>query len=693
MRSKKPESQKKTSPRVRCGIDTGGTFTDLVGLDEASGELVIAKYPSSPRDPVKSIVGVIKESGLSAKEISLLVLGTTLGLNALLQRKGATVIYVTTRGFEDVLFIQRMNRRYHYSYDWVKPAPLVEKRNCLAVDERIDSRGRVLVPLTPAKLESLAQDIEERLRQYAGHDVVLALCLLFSYLNPQHEIALREFLRTRFPEVPLSASHEVAPIWREYERGSTTVADAYVKPMIRRYVASVRESLRSLGAQRPWTVMKSNGGQANAKSVESQPVNTLLSGLSGGVIGARYFADLAGEKNLVTLDMGGTSCDVGLMQNGTLAYVTNYEVEWGVPISAPFVDVTSIGAGGGSIGWVDKGGFLRVGPQSAGADPGPACYDQGGTEATVTDANLVLGRLNPDYFLGGKMKLNPSRATNAVTALGKKLGLNCTATAQAVIDVADENMANAIRLMSVERGLDPRDFALVSFGGAGPLHTEGIAEKMGMSRIVVPLYPGLCSAFGALIADFKVDKVLSQHFRSSEVRAESVERIFKKMLAATLADVRKEGFTGAPAIDRSISMRYSGQNYEHDVKMKKGPVTSESLLEAFEGFHRLHEQFYGYSISRETIELIRFNVSVIGPSPLPRLKPIARGSVPRPVHQRQVFFKGKGFVTCPVYNRAALPGGSKLKGPAILEEPDSTILLHPGNALEVNKHGVIVIKL
>jgi N-methylhydantoinase A len=693
MHTRTTKRNKKAFPTVRCGIDTGGTFTDLVGLDEGTGALVVAKYPSSPRDPVKAIVGVIKDSGLSTSEISLLVLGTTLGLNALLQRKGATVIYVTTKGFEDVLFIQRMNRRYHYSYEWVKPAPLVERRNCLAVDERIDARGRVLVPLTPEEMEKMAVSIQECLKQHSGQDIVIALCLLFSYLNPQHEIELKKFLESRFPAVPLSASHEVAPIWREYERGSTTVADAYVKPIVRRYVASVRESLKSLGAKSAWTVMKSNGGQANARAVEGQPVNTLLSGLSGGIIGARYFAELTGETNLVTLDMGGTSCDVGLVRNGALSYVTNYEVEWGVPISAPFVDVISIGAGGGSIGWVDKGGFLRVGPQSAGADPGPACYDQGGTGTTVTDANLVLGRLNPEYFLGGKMKLNSAKAVSAVTALGKKLGLDCRATAQAVIDVADENMANAIRLMSVERGLDPRDFALVSFGGAGPMHTEGIAEKMGMRRIIVPLYPGLCSAFGALIADFKVDKVLSQHFRSTEVRAETVEKIFKKMVATTLGEVREEGFKGSPRIERSISMRYSGQNYEHDVRLKNGPVTPGVLQNAFESFHRIHQQFYGYSISREVIELIRFNVSVVGPSPLPQLKPITKHKIPLPLHKRPVYFKGKDFVTCPVYSRETLPGGCKLKGPAVLEEPDSTVLLHPGNTLEVNNEGVITIHL
>jgi N-methylhydantoinase A len=328
-----------------------------------------------------------------------------------------------------------------------------------------------------------------------------------------------------------------------------------------------------------------------------------------------------------------------------------------------------------------------------GADPGPACYDQHGTEATVTDANLVLGRLNPDYFLGGKMKLNSAKAVNAVAVLGRKLGLDCTATAQAVIDVADENMTNAIRLMSVERGLDPRDFTLVSFGGAGPLHMEGIAEKMGMRRIIVPLYPGLCSAFGALIADFKVDKVLSQHFRSTDVRAETLEKIFSKMTAAVLGELREEGFKGTAHIERSISMRYAGQNYEHDVKLKNGRLTARALQDAFESFHKLHEQFYGYSISREVIELIRFNVSVVGPSPLPQIQPVAKGKIPPPLHLRPVYFHGRGYVNCPVYSRAALPGQCKLKGPAILEEPDSTVLLHPGNTLEVSKHGVIAVTL
>jgi N-methylhydantoinase A len=680
-------------PSIRCGIDTGGTFTDLIGVDDATGDLVIGKFPSSPKDSIKSVVGVIRESGLKIEQASSIVLGTTLGLNALLQRKGARVIFVTTAGFEDVLFIQRMNRRHHYSFEWEKPAPLVKRYDCLGVQERIDARGNVHVALSSAEMERLANSIEDRVKESPGQDVSIAVCLLFSYLNPEHELAVKAYLASRFPTIPLSISHEVAPIWREYERGSTTVVDAFIKPILIRHVASVRASLKQLGPPRPWTIMKSNGGHATAAAVERQPVNTVLSGLSGGIIGAKYFGQLVDEQNLVTLDMGGTSCDVGLVRNGALSHVTNYEVEWGMPISAPFVDVSSIGAGGGSIARVDKGGFLRVGPQSAGADPGPACYGQEGTEPTVTDANLVLGRLNPDYFLGGKMKLDPAKAHSVVSALGEKMGMECAAAAQAIIDVADENMANAIRVISVERGLDPREFALVSFGGAGPLHTGGIAEKIGMHRIIVPLYPGLCSAFGTLIADFQVDKIFSQRFRSSDINAAEVDKLFGKMVKSAVAELRDEGYRGKHVVQRSISMRYAGQNYEHDVRIAAGAITRQKLEAVFEEFHNLHQKFYGYSISREVIELIRFNVKVVGASKAPRLKDIAKGKLPAPIRKRPVYFKDKGYIPCPVFSRSSLPSGSKLKGPAVLEEEDSTILLHPGSTLTVNRKGVITIAL
>ena len=676
---------------MRCGIDTGGTFTDLVGLDDSTGNLVVAKWPSSAVNPVESITGVLQESGVERQGISSLVLGTTLALNALLQRRGTNVVFVTTSGFEDVLFIQRMNRRHHYSFDWTKPKPLVERRNCLGVRERIDSKGRVLVPLSSEEMQILAEKLEERWNASGAEGTSIAICLLFSYLNAEHELRLRQFLKSRFPQAPISVSHEIAPIWREYERSVTVVADAFVKPMLRRYVTSVRESLHQLGLDCPWAILKSNAGHATPASAETQPVNVLLSGLSGGIVGGKYFGDLAGEPNLVTLDMGGTSCDVGIVRDGKVGYVTNYEIEWGMPISAPFVDLTTIGAGGGSIAWIDKGGFLRVGPQSAGAEPGPVCYNQGGTEVTVTDANLVLGRLNPAYFLGGKIELNLSNARSAVSAFADKLGLGEAEAAQAILDVANENMANAIRLVSIERGLDVRRLALVAFGGAGPLHACGIAEKVGVTRIVIPLHPGLCSAFGALIADFQVDKVRSLNLRSTAVDASELDRSIAALVDTALLELQEEGFDGEAEVKRTISMRYSGQNYEHEVPVEE-TITPHTLKKLLADFHRLHEQYYGYSICGEVIEIIRLAVSVVGRTPKPELKPIGHAGPLQPWDRRQVYFDKTGFVNCPVYRREDLGYDASLTGPAIVEEVDSTILLHPGHALSVGRSGIIGIR-
>ena len=668
-----------------------------MALDEATGDLVVAKWPSSPRNPTEALVGVIGESQISPGAFSSLILGTTVATNALLQRSGARVLFVTTKGFRDIPFIQRINRRYHYSLEWTKPKPLVERVDCLEIDERVNHKGDMLVSLTDQVLQGLAQRIAARLNgtgaSHAGPDTrtetVVAVCLLFSHLNPEHERRVKQYLAERFPDVPVSLSYQVAPIWREYERGSTVLADAYVKPTLQRYIGGVRKSLENLGISCPWAVMKSNGGRATAEAAENQPVDVVLSGLSGGMIGGRFFGELAGHKDLVTLDMGGTSCDVGVVRNGQIAYNTDYQIEWGLPIAAPFVDLTTIGAGGGSIAWIDKGGFLRVGPQSAGADPGPVCYDQGGEEVTVTDANLVLGRLNPDYFLAGKMKLNADKARETLTELGVKLDMAVDETAQAVIEMANENMANAIRVVSIDRGLDARDFTLVAFGGAGPLHASGIVQRVGMKRIVVPLYPGLCSAFGSLIADFQVDKVWSKHFRSDSVEVDVVREHFDELVAEAIRELHAEGFSGDPEVERTISMRYAGQNYEHDVKVGSGDINAGSLERAFEEFHRLHERFYGYSIGYEVIELIRFNVKVVGRTENPSLKAPAVAGVPRPIATRSVYFKGEGFVDCPVYRREDLPGGFEARGPALVEEVDSMILAHPGDQLRVDVHGVI----
>lgn len=681
---------------VRLGIDTGGTFTDLIGIDEETGALVVAKTPSTPLRPVDAIMNAIDLSEADVTALEGISIGTTVATNALLQRTGATVIFVTTAGFTDIPHIQRMNRKHHFSLIWTKPQPLVERRNCLSVAERLDFRGNVLTTLTEEGLEDLAERIEQRIADYPERDLAIAVCLLFSYVNPAHELQLRDFLRERFPDVPVSLSHEVAPIWREYERGSTAIADGYVKPIMQRYIEDAFTAFANAGLDAPWSLMKSNGGKTPADAAEAEPIKFLLSGLAGGIIAGHYFGQLAGSTNLVTLDMGGTSCDVGLVQDGRIAHSNNFEIEWGLPVATPTIDLTTIGAGGGSIAWVDKGGLLRVGPQSAGADPGPVCYDTGGADVTVTDANLVLGRLNSDYFLGGRIQLNMPKAESKLDELGKHFGMGRMEIARAVVDIANENMANAIRVLSIDKGLDPREYTLIAFGGAGPVHASDIAAKMGMTKVVVPVYPGLTSAFGALIAAPKITQVWSKHFRSDAIDASTVGEHFDRMVDAAIDQLRHEGYLGEPEIERSISMRYWGQNYEQDVPMAFGPVTPDLLDQTLRAFGRLHEQVYGYSISGEVIELIRFNVTVSGPmgkATLPTMAPTGhQGSTP-PTATRAVYFQDQGVTETPIYRREDLSDGFSVIGPLIVEEVSSTTVVHPGQRLEVGAAGLMTIQL
>ncbi len=681
---------------VRLGIDTGGTFTDLIGIDSATGNLVVAKTPSTPARPVDAIMNAIASSEAGPETLEGISVGTTVATNALLQRTGATVIYVTTEGFTDVPQIQRMNRKHHFSLTWTKPEPLVERRNCLGVAERVDFHGNVLIPMTDEHLEDLATRVAERLAEYPGGSTAIAVCLLFSYVNPAHELRLREFLHERFPGVPVSLSHEVAPIWREYERGSTAIADSYVKPIMTAYIEEAFDAFKAGGVTTPWSLMKSNGGKTPADAAEAEPIKFLLSGLAGGIIAGHYFGSLAGASNLVTLDMGGTSCDVGLVRDGKISQSNNFEIEWGLPVATPTIDLTTIGAGGGSIAWIDKGGLLRVGPQSAGAFPGPVCYDTGGENVTVTDAHLALGRLNAQYFLGGKIQLNMPKAELKLDELGERFAMSRFEIAQAVLDIANENMANAIRVLSIDRGLDPREYALVAFGGAGPLHAADIATKMGMKQVIVPVYPGLTSAFGALIAEPKITQVWSKHFRSDAIDAKTVGEHFDRMVEAALDQLQREGYNGEPIIERAISMRYWGQNYEQDVPMEAGDVTPDLLERTLRAFNKVHEQVYGYSITGEVIELIRFNVTVSGKAAgvtLPSMPSNGSGPAGQPSGSREVYFHGHGLTDTPIYRREELPAGFSADGPMIVEEVSSTTVVHPGQTMRVHPSGVMTIDL
>jgi N-methylhydantoinase A len=667
------------------GIDTGGTFTDMVVFDPESGRVDSLKTSSTPAAPGRAIVNALTEGGVPVAEVESFTHGTTVGTNALIERTGCKVAFVTTRGFEDTPFIQRINRKVLYDLRWTKPEPLVATRRlCLGVDERLDAHGSEIREVDEAEVRELCRTIRE-----AGAEAV-ALSLLFSYVNTEHEERVKRILAEELPGVPVSVSSEVAPIWREYERASTTIADAYLRPLLRRYVASLDSSLRDAGMMREWTIMKSNGGAMLSGAAAESPIQTVMSGPAGGMTATEHVARALGEPNVLTLDMGGTSADVGILVGGAQRHTTEYEIEWGLPAAIPLIDIKSIGAGGGSIAWVDSGGFLRVGPRSAGAEPGPICYGRGGSEVTVTDANLLLGRIDPDYFLAGRMRLDPEPVGEAMEALGERIGLEPLDLAASIVEIANENMASAIKMVSLERGHDPRRFSLLAFGGAGPLHAAAVARMLRIPKVIVPLYPGVFSALGLLLADIRVDKVWTQAFRSDDVDAELVNRQFGRITERALAELRQEGYAGEPEVRRAINMRYFGQNYEHEVEIGDGELDEAALERAFRRFDELHAQRYGYAIEHEVVELVSFKVTVIGkrdPLELTGVRSAARSE--RSV--RPVYVRGHGLLDAAVVHRSSLEPGEVLVGPAVIEEEGSTLFVEPGMTVERSPQGALVV--
>ena len=524
---------------LRIGIDTGGTFTDLVGFDDAVGAFVYGKQSSTPGAPAAAVAAVLDEVGAGQTGVRSLVVGTTVATNAVLQRKGARVLFITTAGFEDVPFIGRLDKEELYNLHWQKPAPLVQRRDCYGVPERVSHTGDILQPLTEEALDDLVTFVHACCAR--DENLAIAVCLLFSYLAPEHEDRIASRLTEEFPGTSISVSHRVSPTWREYERASTSIGDAFIKPVLRDYVAGVEATLAELGITAPTSMLKSNGGHMRISSADEQPSQFLISGLAGGIVAARHFAGLAGVQHAFSLDMGGTSADIGAIEGGQERYQTEFQIGFGIPISVTCVDVATLGAGGGSIAWIDKGGLLQVGPRSAGADPGPMCYGKGGTEPTTTDANLVLGRLNPDYFLGGQIALDAMAPVPALEeigrALGARAGTELETAAHAIVETANENMANQIKLISVDRGLDPREFVLIPFGGAGPVHASACARLLGISRVLVPPHPGLTSAFGALAASWRVDRAWTIFGRSNSLDLDGIAERLDQLTASAVNEL------------------------------------------------------------------------------------------------------------------------------------------------------------
>jgi N-methylhydantoinase A len=651
---------------TRLGVDVGGTFTDLVALSD--GSLVTAKVPSTPRDQSEGVMNAVNTSEVEPEAVSALAHGMTVATNALLERRGARIALVTTEGFRDVLEIARQNRPSLYDLAADRPPPLVPRELRFTISERMGPEGEIL-PLDDDSLEVAVSAVEE-----AGVEAV-AVCLLFAFAHPEHEKRVGEALRERLPEVHVSLSSEVLPEFREYERFSTTAADAYLAPRLAAYLRNLAGKAAESGVPAP-LIMQSSGGVARIDDAIEDAAGCVLSGPAGGVVGAAYVGILGGYEDLLTFDMGGTSTDVAPIIGGE-AQTTTETVVAGVPIKLPMVDVHTVSAGGGSIAWADAGGALRVGPHSAGAEPGPAAYGMGGEEPAVTDANLFLGYLRDGAELGGEVVLQSGLSEKALKRLGERLGLDAQQTALGIVRVANAEMVRALRVISVERGLDPREFALLAFGGAGGMHACSLAEELGMETVLVPRAGGVLSALGLAISDLRHDYVRPYLAPLEEVDAGEFEEGFEEM--ENTASDELEG----PEFTRRADLRYRGQSFELTVE-------ADSFENLDERFHAAHELRYGYRMDDEPVELVNLRLIATVPVEKPGLdEPAARGE--EISERREANFDGE-WLEVPVYDRERMGEGSEVGGPAIVEFKESTCVVRPGWSGVVDGVGTLVLE-
>lgn len=668
---------------IRIGIDVGGTFTDVTGFDERSGEAIpVRKYSSNPADPLKVmdvILGDLQKD-FGKDEVRLILHGSTAALNTLLEDKGVRAGLLTTSGFRDVYEIGRQWRGDEV-FNLFCPAPkmLLPRERIYEVDGRLDYLGREVAPLSQAAIESTVKAL------VADGVEAIAVCFLFAYANPAHEQEAARIIRTIAPDMYVSLSSDVNPEWREYERTASTVANAYIGPPVARYLHGLEQQAASYFPQVRTLMMKSDGGAASARMLSQKPVQTVMSGPVAGVIGARYLGDLTGRENLITFDAGGTSSDMAVLPGEPL-----FKTEVAIarhPLRTQTVDIETIGAGGGSIASIELGGVLKVGPRSAGAIPGPACYDRGGTEPTLTDALVVLGHLNLDSLLGGAMAIAAARAREAVeTHIAKPLGMSAQEAAWGIVTVLAANCTTAMRMITVERGYDPREFTLAPFGGMGPAVAGRIAGELGIGKILAPRDPGTFSAWGMLVADVRQERSLTKLTPLDGVEPAAVEALFAGLEEQVIADLEAENFAREKiAIQRHAGMRYRGQSYE--VTVPVGPLRDAADIAAMtDAFHAAHKRRYGHMAANETIEIVTVKVvgaGMIGKPQMPEFPP-GSSAPPKPAASRKAFFGEAGELETPVYLRDALQPGAEITGPAIVEEKTSTIVIYPGQNARVD---------
>ncbi len=677
---------------IRIATDVGGTFTDLVAFDEETNRLFATKVSTST-EIIDALARCVEKTALPLSAVNFFLHGSTVAINTVIERKGAKTGLVTTEGFEDILEIGRGNIPNSFDLLFATPEPLVPRGLRIGINERLDYTGAIRRELDPAQAR-------ERIRALLEEGVeAIAVCFLHSYANPGHELSLERLIKEVAPNCFVSVSSRILRQYREFERTSTTVLNAYVGPKVSSYLNDLNAHLDRSGFHGNTLIMQSNGGTIPVDIAKQQPCRTMESGPVGGTIGAAQLTRSLNFANAIAFDMGGTTAKVSTIQNGEISLTDGYFIggyEKGFPLQLPVVDIYEVGSGGGSIAYVDVTGALKVGPVSAGGVPGPACYRLGNTRPTVTDADLILGRLNPNYFLGGEILLGLKEAEAAVRAhVGEPLGLDLVEAAQGIIRIADTNMAQAVEVMTVERGYDPRDFVLVAYGGAGPCHAVSVARELGIKKVVIPRLPGQFSAFGMLLADLKREYVLSHVKLLPEMNPETLEKMFASLEQEGRAEFRGEGFAEQNLlVKRGAEMRYAGQEFTLVVSPVGAPVTPMALNELKKRFDQYYQFRYGHAFPETQAELVSLRVEVYGLLPKPSLD---RMSLVEPtdreasVGAREVYFVGSGFTSCKIYRRAFLNAGEEISGPAIVEEPASTTVVHPGDRACSDGSGNLII--
>ncbi len=675
----------------RLAVDVGGTFTDLVLLDEATGEVSIEKEPSQIGEIADHLFAGLSRLGVSAAELSMILHGSTVAINTILQECGARVGILTTQGFRDVLELGRGNRPQVYNLLYKPPPPLVERYLRFEVAERMSHHGEILIPLDEAGTRGAI----ERLKELDVQGI--AICFLHSYANPEHEIRAKEIVNEMFPEMEVSISSEITGEWREFERTSTVALNTYVLPRMKSYVGGLEEKTKKAGFDGSLNIIQSTGGMLTAAESLSRPIRTLESGPAGGMIGAVSLGGLIEVDNLIAADVGGTSFDVGLVLDGRPLEESKTAVN-GRPILVPTIDIVSVGSGGGSIAWIDPSGAFRVGPMSAEANPGPVCFGRGGTEPTVTDAHVVLGRINPENFFGQRMELDTEAARAAIQAkIATPLSLSLEEAALGITRLADTSMINAIRRITIERGHDPRDLPLLCYGGGGGLFAAAIARDLGIGRAIVPINPAVFSAWGILNSDYREDLVITRVTPTADLGADFLTNRFEHLSTDCREKLAKSGVRAEDArILRFVEMRYEGQ--EHTVRV---PITGDDLNRgAQEGglvarFETLHERAYGHATPGHPTEVVNFRVTAVAGVTKPNLPKTPRGDGRGSAAkrgERSVYFDGTAWTTTHIFDRTQLGNGDRITGPAIVEEWNSTTVVLPGQVLDVDRFGNLNIR-